>query len=81
MLQLAKTVKVSSKGQITLPRKVREALGTEYVRIVLVDSHVHIEPVREPAGMLSHHARRRIDPAKARDIAWSEAMIEKHGHR
>jgi len=81
MRALAKTVKVSSKGQITLPKQVREALGTSYVRIVLSRGHVHLEAVRDPAGCLAKYSRPEgpVDDAGAK--AWTEVAEEKHGHR
>lgn len=38
---LIKTVKVSQKGQITLPKEMREALGSEVLRLVLRDQSNH----------------------------------------
>jgi AbrB family looped-hinge helix DNA binding protein len=81
MQVLEKTVKVSSKGQITLPRKVRELLASDYVRIVLEDGHVHLEAARDAAGMLSKYGRRFADLGKAKDRGWTEAVREKHGRR
>jgi len=45
-------VTVSSKGQIVLPRKIREALGInegERLRITLVDGRIIIVPTRSPS--------------------------------
>jgi len=42
MSEVVKTAKVSSKGQITLPRAVRKALGTDHVRIVYSGGEVRI---------------------------------------
>ena len=39
-----KTVKVFSRGQITLPREVREALGTDLVRIVSTGTRCESNP-------------------------------------
>lgn len=40
-VMLIKTVKVSQKGQITLPKEMREALGSEVLRLVLRDQSNH----------------------------------------
>ena len=81
MPAFAKTLKVSSKGQITLPRLVREMLGSEYVRIVIEDSHVHIRPVAQVAGALSRYARRGRKVKNEADRAWTEVVREKHRRR
>ncbi len=72
MSAVVKTTKISSRGQITLPRDVRKALGTDYVRIVLEQGSVRIEPVNDVAGSLAHYAkgRKRAPFRVAREQAW-----------
>lgn len=81
MSTVVKTAKVSSKGQITLPREVRKALGTNLVRIVADDGSVRIEPVKDLAGSLAHYAKKRIPFRAARDKAWEAVVREKHKRR
>lgn len=81
MSAVVKTAKVSSKGQITLPREVREALGTDLVRIVSEDGRVRIEPVTDVAGSLAHHVKKRVPFRVARDRAWEAVVREKHKRR
>lgn len=73
------TAKISSKGQITLPRKIREQLGSDVVRIVADADGVRIEPVRPMAGRLAAYA----DSAKtsAEKDTWASAVAEKHDRR
>ncbi len=78
---LAKVVKISRKGQITLPREIRELLGTQVVRVVAEKGGVRIEPVQELGGSLKEYASKYIPLEKARDKAWSEVVGEKHGVR
>ncbi|OAQ21852.1 AbrB/MazE/SpoVT family DNA-binding domain-containing protein [Thermosulfurimonas dismutans] len=75
---LIKTVKVSQKGQITLPKEMREALGSEVLRLVLRDRKVIIEPVEDLAGSLKEYAK-PVDLTKAKEEAWTEAVREKFG--
>ena len=81
MSSVVKTAKVSSKGQITLPRRIREALGTDLVTIVLERGAVRIEPVRDLAGSLSKYARKSVSFATARERAWDAVAREKHKRR
>lgn len=81
MSTVVKTAKVSSKGQITLPRDVRRALGTDFVRIVSENGSVRIEPVNDVAGSLAHYAKKRVAFRVARVKAWEAVVREKHKRR
>ena len=81
MSAAVKTAKISSKGQITLPRDIRKALGTDRVRIVLEHGSVRIEPVNDVAGSLAHYARKRVPFRVAREKAWEAVVREKHKRR
>ncbi len=76
MAAIDKAVKVSSKGQITLPKAVREILGTDFVRIVVRDGHVHIIPILEAGGCLAGYAEKTgyIPIEKAREMALKKRL-------
>ena len=78
---VVKIAKVSRKGQITLPRQIRDALGTDLVKIVLERGAVRIEPVRDLAGSMSNYARKCVSFAAARERAWDAVSREKHKRR
>jgi AbrB family looped-hinge helix DNA binding protein len=83
MSAIVKTVKVSSKGQITLPREAREALGSDHVRIICEQGEVRIEPVNDVAGSLAHYVtgKKKMPFNVARDKAWEAVVREKHKRR
>lgn len=83
MSAVVKTAKVSSKGQITLPREIRKAFGTDHVRIILEAGSVRIEPVDDVAGSLAHYARGRkhVPFQVARVKAWSAHVRDKYKRR
>ena len=73
-----RTVKISSKGQITLPKAARDALGTDIVRVIVDEkSRVRVEAMPELAGSLSKYAKRYIPIEEAREIAWAEVAKER----
>jgi AbrB family looped-hinge helix DNA binding protein len=78
-----KAVKISSKGQITLPKPVRDLLGADVVRIVVVDGHVHIVPVVSVAGVFAEAGKRTgyVPIEEAKKIAWQKHVEEKFGNR
>jgi len=78
MLTAEKTVKISSKGQITLPRQFREMLQSDIVRIVADQGLIKIEPVRDAAGSLRRYAGRYVSLKKIKGKVWEEALGEKH---
>jgi bifunctional DNA-binding transcriptional regulator/antitoxin component of YhaV-PrlF toxin-antitoxin module len=76
-----KTIKISSKGQITLPRQFREMLQSDVVRIVADQGSIKIEPVRDAAGSLRRYAGRYVALKKIKEKVWEEALGEKHLRR
>jgi len=83
MGSVAKTVKVSSKGRITLPRAIRKALATDLVRFVIEKGKVWIEPSPDLAGSLRRYAarKRRIPFKQEREQAWSAHVRDKYLRR
>jgi bifunctional DNA-binding transcriptional regulator/antitoxin component of YhaV-PrlF toxin-antitoxin module len=81
MIAIEKTVKISSKGQITLPRRFRELLQTDMVRIVADQGMVKIEPVKDVSGTLRGYSKQYIPLKKIKEKVWEEAVGEKHLHR
>ena len=70
-------VKVSSKGQITIPKRIRSYLGTEYIEFSVEEGKVILQPVENIGGALSKYA----DTSKIREErdAWEKAAVKKHG--
>ncbi len=66
--------KISSKGQITLPKAIREKLGSSLVRIVASDDGVRIEPVRDLGGSLKAYAKFYVPIEEAREEAARAAL-------
>lgn len=75
-------MKVSSKGQVTLPREVRRVLGSDIVTYDVKDGRVLLLPVKDVGGCLKEYAGRKSAGTpfrKAREKAWEEAAREKAG--
>jgi AbrB family looped-hinge helix DNA binding protein len=66
---MSKVAKISSKGQITLPKAVRDRLGSEFVRLVSDGQGVRIEPVRDVGGSLKRYAQGYVPLDEARTAA------------
>lgn len=73
---LLSTVKISSKGQIVLSKKIREILNSKVISITLDDNKkISIVPVHELGGSLSSYKKDNIKSLEEglRNEAWSES--------
>ena len=69
-----KVMKVSSKGQVTLPREVRKILGSDVVTYDIRDGRVLLLPVKDVGGSLKEYAGKTPAPfRRAREKAWEDA--------
>jgi len=71
------TAKITSKGQVTIPKKVRSLLGSTTVEFVLADDTVIIRPVRSVGGALAKYAARHVPLRDIRRKVWKEVADEK----
>lgn len=67
----AKVMKVSSRGQVTLPREVRDVLGSDVVTYDIRNGQVLLLPAKDVGGSLKEYARKLPMPfRRAREKAW-----------
>ena len=69
--------KISSKGQVTIPKKIRDLLKSNVIKFKVIDNIIKIEPVEDVGGSLSKYAKRNIKYQEEREKAWSKA-VEKY---
>ncbi len=73
-------VKITSKGQVTIPKEIRDKLKTNTVYFEVENDTVIVKPVRDAAGSLSEYAKSvkpGISMRKIKETAWEEAVREK----
>jgi AbrB family looped-hinge helix DNA binding protein len=71
------TAKITSKGQLTLPREARTRLGTDTVEIEVIGDEVRLRPVRSVAGALSGYGGKKAALKEIREKVWEEVSHEK----
>lgn len=71
---MAITATITSKGQITLPRDVRKALGSSTVEFRVDGETVMLLPVKSVAGALEKYAGAKAPFKKVRESAWEEVV-------
>ena len=77
-------VKLTQKGQVTIPKEIREKLKSNTVYFEVEDDTVMVKPVRDAAGSLSEYAGNVKPGASMRqmkDKAWEAAVREKIGRK
>jgi AbrB family looped-hinge helix DNA binding protein len=77
-------VKITRKGQVTIPKEIRDKLKSSAVYFEVRDDVVIMKPVRDAAGSLSEYARnvRRHESMKQmKQRAWEEVVREEKGGR
>ena len=75
------TVKITSKGQITIPRKISDLLNAAVVSFSVQDGNVIVKPVRDAAGTLHKYAgnnKSGADFKKLKEKTWEAAAREKN---
>lgn len=77
-------MKITSKGQVTIPKEIREKLKTNAVYFEIKNDTVMVKPVRDAAGSLKEYAKNAkpgMSMKQMREIAWEEAVREKTGKK
>lgn len=70
-------VNVSPKGQVVLPRAVRNALNTQHIVFEIVDNIVTIKPLTNAKGSLSKYKLENKDFSQVREQAWQETFNDR----
>ncbi len=74
-------VKITRKGQITIPTQIRKKLGTDIVEITMREGEVVIRPVKKLGGALQKYAIKEKHIEEVIEMekeAMADAFREKH---
>ena len=74
---MPKTMKVSSKGQVTIPKEIRDYLGSKVVQFEIQEGMVIVKPVKDVGGVLQEYASEHVPVEKAREETWEKVADEK----
>ncbi len=79
-MTIAATATVTSRGQVTLPRAVREAIGdSKTIEFTVVNNVITIQPIPDMAGSLAKYAKGKPDVplSEIRKQVWSKVAHDK----
>ena len=77
---MSKTMKISSKGQVTIPKEIRDFLDTKVVEFEIEKDRVFLKPVKDVGGFLAEYSSEYVPADEARQTAWEEVAREKGNH-
>lgn len=77
MAIISMAIKITRKGQITIPLKIRELLGSDVIEFKIINGRVVVEPVVSVAGSLSSYAKGYVPLEKAREAAWEKVVEDR----
>lgn len=68
--------KITKKGQVTIPKEIRDYLKTDVVRFRIIEGRVVVEPVRDLGGIFRRYVKKSIPFEKERELAWEKVADE-----
>jgi len=71
------TAKITSKGQVTIPKRVREILESNTVEFIISDNTVIVKPVKSVGGALAKYATKHVPLKEVRKKVWKDVADEK----
>lgn len=76
---MGRTAKVTSKGQVTIPKEIRNYLDSKVVEFKIENDKVIIQAVKKVAGKLKRYANPDLIPQEKN--AWKNAVKESYENR
>ena len=73
------TAKITAKGQVTVPKPVRDQLKSDVVEFEVKEDHIEMRAVKRVAGVLSAYADPDRIPEEAK--AWKHTLRSARAHR
>ena len=73
---ISDTIKISSRGQIVIPKSIRDFLHSEYVRFETKGQEVIMHPIGSVKGALKKYASKDNSPSnfeEERKLAWTRS--------
>ncbi|HBE44232.1 MAG TPA: AbrB family transcriptional regulator [Deltaproteobacteria bacterium] len=74
---MAITARITSKGQVTIPKKIRHILQGDVVEFEVLEGKVMLKPVASVGGSLSKYAVGLQPIAEVRKKVWGEVAHDK----
>lgn len=75
----SKTISISPRGQITLPKKLRDLFKTNSITLEIIDnSHAMISPIPDVGGIISGFKKKTdLSFEQVRNKSWANSINNK----
>ena len=77
---MSRAVKITDKGQVTIPREIRKVLNSKLISFSVTDGVVILRPIHDVGGSLRAYAKNAPPKKSFREIketVWEAAVREK----
>lgn len=74
-------VKITSKGQTTIPKEIRDLLKSDVIEFEVVEGNVVLKPIRSIGGSLNQYSKRYVPLKDIRGRVWEEVARERSGKK
>ncbi len=74
---MAYTAKITSKGQVTIPKAIRETLKSDVVEFQVAKGKVMLKAVKSVGGALRVYSKEPAAFSDVREKVWREVVDEK----
>ena len=69
---ISNAVKITNKGQVTIPKKVRNIIGTDIINFEVINGKVVINAIKSASGSLQKYSKNFGSFDQVRKIAWEQ---------
>ncbi len=66
------STKITDKGQITIPKEVRDFLKSDVITFEILDDKVFIKPIKSVSGSLKEYSKDLGTFEDVRNLAWGK---------
>ena len=74
------TAKITRKGQVTIPKEMRDVLQSDVVEFEKIgNDKIIIKPVKSVAGSLKKYSKKYVPLKEVRDKVWEDVVRDRVG--
>lgn len=75
------TVKITRKGQVTIPKEIRNLIGSDIIEFESRDGNIIVKPVKSVAGSLRKYAKKYVPLEHIREKIWEKSVHDRVGKK
>ncbi|HBR16804.1 MAG: hypothetical protein A3G39_05045 [Deltaproteobacteria bacterium RIFCSPLOWO2_12_FULL_43_16] len=76
-----KAVKITSKGQVTIPKEIRDLLESNIIEFEMAGGNIMLKPVKSIGGSLSGYTKKYVPLKAVREVVWERVAHDRTGQK